>query len=145
MTTLAFIGSQTLLQLGDGTSPEVFGTVGEVTDIGPLAQKKDLVEVTHMLSTAKEFIGGLSDGQEISVDCNYIPTNPQQIALLLAAATPSAAKNFKYVLPSTAAGGVKTFSFAAIVLGSSIGPTTPNTATKINFSLKISGPITGPV
>lgn len=145
MTTLAYIGSQTLLQLGDAASPPVYTTIGEVTSIGPLAQKKDLIEVTHLLSTAKEFIGGLSDGQEISVDCNFIPDNVNQLALITAAGTASAAKKFKYVLPSTASGGVKTFSFDAIVLSSSIGPTTPNTATTINFGLKISGAIAGPV
>lgn len=142
MATVAFIGSQTLLKLGDGTSPEVFTTIGEVTNIGPLAQKKDLIEVTHMLSTAKEFIGGLSEGQEISIDCNYIPANVQQVALITAAASITAAKNFKYTLPASAGG--LSFSFAALVLSSSIGPTTPNTATKLTIGLKVSGAITGP-
>ncbi len=139
MTTSAFLGSQTLLKLGDGASPEVFTTIGEVVSIGPLAQKKDLVEVTHLLSTAKEFIGGLSDGQEISVVCNFLPTNTQQLALIAAAASVTAAKNFKYVLPS--GGGALTSAFSAIVLSSSVGPTTPNTATQVTFGLKISGPI----
>ena len=143
MATSAFLGSQTLLKLGDAASPEVFTTIGEVVSIGPIAQKKDLVEVTHMLSTAKEFIAGLSDGQEITVVCNYLPTNTQQAALVVAAASVTAAKNFKYVMPS--GGGSLTFSFAALVLMSSVGPTTPNTATQVTFGLKITGAITGPV
>lgn len=143
MSTAAFIGSQTLLKLGDAASPPVYTTIGEVVSIGPLAQKKDLIEVTHLESTAKEFIGGLSNGQEIEIVCNYIPTNTQQVALWTAAGTTSAAKLFKYVLPS--GGGSLTFSFSAVVLSSSIGPTTPNTATQISFGVQVSGSITGPV
>ena len=130
--------------MGDGSSPETFTTVGEVTSIGPLAQRKDLVEATHMLSTAKEYVGGLTDGQEIQLVCNNIPSDTPQQNLWTAAGTTSTAKNFKYVFPSTAAGGSKTFSFAAVVLGSSIGATTPNGIVPITFSLKISGQISGP-
>ncbi len=144
MATSAFLGSQTLLKLGNGASPEIYTTVGEVTNISELAAKKDLIEVTHLLSTAKEYIGGLSDGQEITFECNYVPNNQEQRALDIAAKSASAAKDFRYVLPSTAAGGAATFSFSAIVLSSSIGPTTPNTATKIKFGLKITGSILGP-
>jgi hypothetical protein len=136
---MAFLGSQTQLKLGDGASPEVFTTIGYITTIGPLAQKKDLIEVTHMQSTAKEFLGGLSEGQEIEITCNYDPTNTQQVALIAAAATITAAKNFKYVLPPSA--GSLTSSFAALVLMSSVGPTTPNTATPITFGIKVTGAI----
>ena len=142
MATQAFLGSQTLLKLGNGASPEVFTTIAEVTSIGPISQQKDLVEVTHLESTAKEFIGGLSDGQEIEVVCNYRPANAQQNALMIAAGTSSAAKNFQYTLPS--GGGSLTFTFAALVLGSSVGPTTPNTATQVTYRLKITGSISGP-
>ncbi len=142
MATSAFLGSQTLLKLGNGASPEIFTTIGEVTSIGPIAQKKDLIEVTHLLSTAKEFIGGLSDGQEVSIEMNYLPNNQEQRALLIAASSVTAAKDFRYVLPS--GGSNLTFSFSALVLGSSIGPTTPNTATKFMVTLKITGSILGP-
>jgi hypothetical protein len=137
MTTAAFLGSQTLLKLGDGASPEIFTTIGEVTNIGPLAQKKDLVEVTHMTSTAKEYIGGLTDGQEMSITCNFMfPANTQQTNLINYAGTVSAAKNFRYYLPDGRFSG-----FSAVVLSSSVGPATPNTATPVTFGLKISGAI----
>jgi hypothetical protein len=145
MSTKAYIGSQTLFQMGDGLSPEGFVTIGEVVSGGPIAQKKDLIEVTNLISAAKEYTGGLTDGQPVSVVCNYIPDDPKQLALWTAAGTTSTAKNFKYVLPATASGGTKTYSFAALVLGASIDKTTPNTAQNITFDLKISGAITGPV
>jgi hypothetical protein len=142
MTTTAFKGSQTLLKIGDGVSPEVFTTIGEVTSIGALGQRNDLIEVTHLESTAKEYIGGLPDGLEIAVVCNYKPTHAQQVAAI-AAVTAGTSKNFKYTMPS--GGGSLTFSFTALVLGWTVGPTTPNEAVHLELTLKISGSITGPV
>lgn len=140
MATSAFIGSQSLVQLGNGASPEVFTTIGEVTTFGGLGQRNDLIEATHLLSLAKEYVYGLADGLEIPVELNYVPTNAQQIAALAAQAAKTT-KNFKYVLPITAP---NTFAFAALILAWNIGPTTPNGITKLNLTLKISGTVTGP-
>jgi hypothetical protein len=140
MATGAFIGSQTILAIADHGSPFNYATIGEIDNISPIAVKKDLVEVTHLQSTAKEFIGGLSDGQEITIVCNFLPANQPQIDMLAYAATTSVAQNFKYTLPS-ASGGTKNTTFAGVVLSSSVGPTTPNTATKVTFGVKISGPV----
>lgn len=141
MATSAYIGSQSLVQIGDGASPEVFTTMGEVTSFGALGQRNDLIEATHLLSTAKEYIYGLGDGVEIPVELNYLPTNAQQVAALTAQAAKTT-KNFKYKLPS--GGGSLTFSFSALVLAWNVGPTTPNAITKLNLTFKISGSITGP-
>lgn len=141
MATSAFIGSQSLIKIGDGASPEVFTTIGEVTTFGALGQRNDLIEATHMLSTAKEYVYGLADGVEIPVETNYLPTNAQQVAALAAQAAKTT-KNFKYTLPS--GGGSLTFSFSALILGWNVGPTTPNAITKLNLTLKISGSVTGP-
>lgn len=143
--TQAYLGSQTHLKLGDGGSPESFADIASVVSIDPVGVKKDLVETTDLLSLAKEFIGGLSDGQPVNFTCNFVPNDTQQLALIAAANTTSTAKNFKYIYPSTAAGGTKMFTFAAVVLGMQFGPTTPNTAVQITFNLKISGAITGPI
>lgn len=138
----AFLGSQTILSLGNGASPEVFTTIGYINSIDPISVQKDLVEVTHLQSTAKEFIGGLGDGQTFNVTCNFDISNTQQILMLGYANTVSGIKNFKYITP--AEGYARTFSFSGVVMGSSIGPTTPNTATTITYSIKISGPVVGP-
>lgn len=142
MATTAFKGSQTLLKIGDGASPEVFTTIGEVVSIGALGQQNDLIEVTHLESTAKEYIGGLPDGLEIAVTCNYKPTNAQQVALI-AAVTVGTSRNFKYTMPS--GGGSLTFSFSALVLGWNIPSTTPNEAVQLEATLKITSSVTGPV
>lgn len=140
MSTSAFLGSGTLLKIGDGASPEVFTTIGEVTSIGNFGQENDLVEVTHLQSTAKEYIYGLPDGVEVPIACNYLPTNAQQVALLAAQAARTT-KNFKLVMPS--GGGSLTFSFAALARKWDLN-FTPNDGVKLNAGLKISGAITGP-
>ncbi len=140
MTTSATSGSGSLFQLGDGASPEVFTTIGEGTTVGAIGVKKDLIDVTHFQSTAKEFIGGLSDGQEFEVTCNYVATNATQLALIGFANTQSAAKNFRFY----PGGGTLKFWFAALVQGWSMGPTDSNTGNKIAFQFKMSGPVSGP-
>lgn len=142
MTTSAFIGSQSLLRIGSGASPDVYTTIGEVVSFGELGQKNDLVEVTHLLSTAKEYIYGLPDGSELTVVCNYLPTNAQQVAALAAQAAKTT-KNFNYVMPS--GGGSLQFTFAALVIGWGLPEVTPNTPVRLSLTLKISGAITGPI
>jgi hypothetical protein len=127
--------------MGDGASPENFITIGEVKAAPPISVQKDLVEVTHMTSTAKEYLGGLSDGQRFSVTCNHIPNDAKQVALVAAAKTTSTAKNFRYVLPATAAGGSKYSGFAAVVMGFALKEASPNSAAEITFDLKISGAV----
>lgn len=143
MSTSAYKGSQTTIKIGDGASPEVFTTVAEINNFGELGQANDLIEVTHLLSTAKEYIGGLPDGVEIPIAANYVPNDTAQVAAIAKVASGTTA-NFKYIYPSGAAGGSKMFTFAALVLAWNIGPTTPNEAVKLNMRLKVSGAITGP-
>ena len=138
MATSAFLGSQTLLQIGNGASPEVFTTIAEVRSLGDFGQENDLVEVTHFLSTAKEYIFGLADGVELPVVVNYIPTDTTHVASLAAQATRTT-KNFKLKLSTSP---IFTFSFAALIKGWRL-PLTPNDAGQMTFNLKISGAITG--
>lgn len=72
--TAATIGYGTTLAIGDGATPtEVFTTVAEVTDLSPPSPSRDVVEATHYGSPGgyKEFISGLRDPGEASVQTNY--------------------------------------------------------------------------
>lgn len=75
MATNAAIGFGTLLKRGDGESPEVFTALAEVTAINGFDLSKDTQDATHMGSTARyrEFISGLRDAGEISVEVNFVP------------------------------------------------------------------------
>ena len=142
MTTTAYLTSGLALKVGDGASPEVFTTIYEVRSIGEIGQENDLIEVTHMQSSAKEFIYGLADGVEFPVSVNYKPTDTTHVALLAAQAARTT-KNFKMVEPS--GGGSLTWSFSALVKGWHLPAPSPNQERLMTFNLKISGSITGPV
>lgn len=68
----------TLLKVGDGGSPEQFTTIAELRSIsGPSFQADVLDATVHNTPTPwREFISGLLDGGEISLEINFIPTGP---------------------------------------------------------------------
>lgn len=88
--TIGF-GADLLKGNGDGP-PETFTSLGvEVTSITPPGMSRDSVEVTHMSSpdTAREFIGGLIDGGEFSIEINFIPAASDVVFTALQAARAS--------------------------------------------------------
>lgn len=68
----AVIGYGTLFQKGNGASPEVFATMGEVTAIGGPSTTVNTVDATHFSSPSayQEFIAGLITPGEVSVTFN---------------------------------------------------------------------------
>jgi len=106
----------TLLQIGDGGSPESFTTIAEVSSISGPSLSLDAVEITHHSSTDgwREFVGGLLDGGEVSFDINFLPTDATHNAStgLLADMMNRTRRNFKLVFPDS---GSTTWSFTALV------------------------------
>ncbi len=69
-------GFGTLFKRGNGATPtEVFTTIANVTNIGGPDRKRETIDVTAPDSPGgwMEFIGGLKDGGEVSLDVNYDP------------------------------------------------------------------------
>jgi predicted secreted protein len=142
MATKAKAAKGTLIQRGDGGGPEVFTTIGEVTNFSGPGETAETIDVTSFDSTAKEFISsGLPDNGEVTFDVNFVGSDAQQQGLRsdLRAGT---LRNFKVILNDHATTKT-TFAFAAIV--SSIdGPTAGGVseAYKMSVTLKLSGPAT---
>lgn len=65
----------TLFQRGNGGSPETFTTVANVTNISGPNRTRAVIDVTAHDSTDgwMEFLGGLKDGGEVSLEINYDP------------------------------------------------------------------------
>lgn len=78
--TDATIGLGTILAYGDGGSPETFRTLAEVTDLTGPGMSRETPDATHMLSPDgyREFLGGLKDGGELTVECNHLPNDASQ-------------------------------------------------------------------
>ncbi|MBR1230204.1 phage tail protein [Bradyrhizobium sp. AUGA SZCCT0176] len=116
MATSARIGYQTLFKTGNGAAPEVFTTLAEVTGITPPAMARDTVDATHEESPGawREFIAGLKDGGEVSLELNFVPGGSAALALTaeLDLDGPSAVKNRQILFPDGSY-----FSFAGILTG----------------------------
>lgn len=74
MTTEAEIGYGSYFEVEDSAGSGTYTELGEVTNITPPNLSVDQIEVTHMRSPSrtKEFISGLTDPGDMSVEMNYV-------------------------------------------------------------------------
>lgn len=141
MTTYAFIAGLTVKR-GDGASPEVFSTLEEVKSVSGFGKTNELVEVTNFSSpnNTKEYISGLADGAEITIECNRRNTSATvQNALIGDVDSQESARNIR--ITWTDGTTSKQYDFAVVCLSYQYGPSVSD-ANKITFTLKITGDIT---
>jgi predicted secreted protein len=103
MTTEASIGYGTLFKTDNGNSPAAWDTLAEVTSISPPKMSRDSIDATHEQSPNawREFIAGLKDGGEVSLDLNFIPggSAADDLTAELALAGSAATKSRLIVFP----------------------------------------------
>ena len=133
MATNAILGAGSTLRLGDGASPEVFTTIAEVLRCGAIGQSAGEIEVTHLSSTSKEYIGALPEGSTVEFSLNFVG-GTQQNALRDGVAT---TKNLQMQFSDNTQA-----SFAFVVLGFSRDETTPESQLTATISGRITGDIT---
>tara|TARA_R100000951_G_scaffold23528_1_gene19720 strand:- start:8817 stop:9236 length:420 start_codon:yes stop_codon:yes gene_type:complete len=122
------------------TAAATFSDFSEVTEVSGLGASTPLVDVTHFASTAKEYIGGLSDGSEISVTCNFLANDTVQDALTGAGYNESGA-TFGLKFTTTDGTNSIVYTFDVVNLGYEITPAIDD-KNSIAFTFKISGAIT---
>lgn len=125
-------------QRGDGGSPEVFTNIGKVEEASGFGVTNELVEVTNFDSNGRrEFISGLSDGQEITLTCIDLLADSQQ-AGIISDVNAKLNRNMRFIESD----GVNTiqYDFNAVMLGWEKNPANQDKNT-VNFTLKISGDI----
>jgi predicted secreted protein len=121
-------------------SPATYNDVEEVMSISGVGKNNELVDVTNFDSPAgtKEYIAGLADGSEISVECNYVPAATHQAAMI---SSVDAGETINFQVSYTGSSPDETWSFAGVCLGWELQPS-PTEQNKIVFTVKISGDIT---
>jgi len=141
MTTSAFLNGWTF-SYGTSSSSPLYSTIPEVVSMSGLGQVNPLVDVTSFASSAREYIGGLADGQEVTMECIYLPDNTIQAAIRTGVINKTTA-NFKAVcLDAThSPNRTETFTMSVVMLGWVINPSYEDRQT-ITFTMKISGAIT---
>jgi hypothetical protein len=139
MTTLANIG-RWKFRLGSTASPIVYADLEEVFSISGLGKTNNLVDVTNFDSDegTMEYIAGLSDGQEVTIECNYIPGATNQTAMIAAI---DAQTNRAFQVAYIGSSPNEVFNFQGVPLGWVVTPS-PTEQNTISFTVKISGDIT---
>lgn len=138
MTTEAFVGD-IFLERGAGNSPETFTRICQVFGISGLGESNELIDATSFCSAGnREYIGGLADGEEITVECNYEQGNVNLLAMITDVKN-KATRNFQVVVDHSSP--AETFSFAAVCMSWVLNPAVDDKNT-ISFGLKISGAVT---
>lgn len=133
----AFLNGVTIKR-GDGADPtEVFALFPEVLSMSGLGKTNPLVEVTSFDSAGREYIAGLADGTEVSIEANYLPADTQQQGLI---ADVDAGLNRNFEIAITDGVTPLTYSVTFTCLSWVINPSFEDKNT-ISFTLKISGAI----
>lgn len=132
--TLAQIGYETELRLGNDASPQVFNLLAEVVNIDGFGVTLDEIEVTHMQSPnrTKEYISALKDGDEMTVTCNCIRENAIAIKNWTDAGLRS---DWQIIFP----GDLENYQFPATPKGFRFQGVEPNGALQIELRMKIAG------
>lgn len=106
---IALPAINTLLQVGNGVSPEAFTTIANVSSISGPSLAATIVDVTSMSSGNpwREKVTTLLDGGDVSFDVFWIPTETSQKNLLTlfqerGQGTAGVPIDFKLVFPDTA-------------------------------------------
>lgn len=129
----------TLVQMGDGGSPEVFTTVGQVLDIDGPEFSTDTEETTNQSSAGafEEFIATIKRSGELTFDVNFDPDDAthNQTTGLVAAYQNRTLKNWRVLMPTNPA---RRWDLKGIVTG--MGMTAPVAGVlRSSVTIKISG------
>lgn len=68
-------------EIGNGGSPLTYLEIKEITSFNGFDGQAAEIDVTHLQSTAKEFLMGLQDFGNFSLEVNYLSADPGQQAM----------------------------------------------------------------
>ena len=117
--TLAAIGYGSTYEIWNGAlETPAYVALTEVISITPGEAETDRVEATHMLSPGRrrEYVSGMIDSGEASVEINWIPGNATDL-LLRALLESGETVSHRITLPENASGDRITLTFDAQITG----------------------------
>src|SRR5690554_5155719 len=108
-------------RIAQGTSPETYSAIEEVFSISGLGKTNQLEDVTNFDSPegTMEYIAGLADGAEITIEANYIPGATQQEKLITAV---NDGTNTDFQVAYTGTSPEETFNFTGVPLSWTVTP-----------------------
>jgi hypothetical protein len=116
-------------------------TVGGVKSVSGPGGKMGTRDVTHLLSTMKEYAPTIGDGGQMTADVMYNPSDAQHVILQgLLSSHPSTGIAVKFIGPTT----TKFFSFNAIMTAMDISGHDVEGTVMAKFGFQVNGAITFP-
>jgi len=125
------------IKRGDGSSPESFTTIAEITDFDGPSGSASEIDVSSFDSTAKEFLIGLKDEGQFTFSCNLVPDDTSQSGLRDDRDNRDL-RNFQITLTDSPA---TTLDFAAYVMSFATSGSV-DAAITASITLRISGAVT---
>lgn len=121
--------------INNGSSPLAWVEVKEITSFNFFDGSAAEIDVTHLQSTAKEWLMGLQDFGTGTLECNHLPTDSGQV-LMRAAKASRDIQSFKITFSDAS-----TATFSGYVLSN---PLSGAVDAKVDgsFSIRISGNVT---
>ena len=135
-----FVGNM-FLERGDTGSPVSYTRICEIFGISGLGQTNSLVDVTTFCSGGnREYVGGLADGTEVTLEANFSTTS-NEIKAMIQDVKDKAVRDFRVVVDENGDGNAdQAFYFSGTCLSWTLNPSVDNRNT-ISFTIKISGDI----
>lgn len=114
------------------TDPSTYTALAEVLSITPPSISVETIESTHMASddTFREYIAGLRDGGEVTVNMNYVESSATLLQTLVLAGL----ETFKVTLA-----GSSTIIFSGIPTGFAIDDIVIDDKMTMSLTIKVSG------
>jgi hypothetical protein len=135
MTTTADIGDGAQFAIGTGSGPIVYTDVAEVVSIEPMEETREVVDATHLGSGGRrEYIGGLRDGGEVSIEANFTAAGFTAMKAAYAANAPG-----PYRIAQGAAGAAPKTEFVGLVTSLKQGTIAPDETVMANMTIKLTG------
>lgn len=134
------VGAGSILKMGDGAGTEVFTAVTKIRRIDAISEESPLVDSTNLDSTGREYIGGLADGAEFTVEGIMLMDNAThgETSGLDHAYITKLPVNFQ-LLPNQQS---KKLAFAALVRSRVFGPFEAEGLMTHSWRMKVSGAVT---
>lgn len=141
--TAAFLGGVTFARLDTTVSPNAYETIEEAASISNIGQVNPLVDVTSHDSTSREYIAGLPDGSEITIESNRVHTASSIQDKIITDVENKATQTFRLTMIDTSVSPnlTKTYTFSGVVLGYQVAPSFDDKH-MVTYTIKISGNIT---
>ena len=123
------------LDIGNGDSPLTYTEVKEVKTFSAFDGAASEIDITHLKSTAKEFLMGLQDFGGFNCDANYVAADAGQV-LIRAAKASRAIQDMKLTFSDSSTATFQAYVLSAPLTGG------VDAAVDTSFTLRISGDVT---